>query len=329
MYLTRRRFALGIACIAALNTVVPMAWGGETVRIVHAFSQQSPVHSRLKELVPSMEAAADYSARFEIYSTTEIGALNDLMFGFFEGQYDFVLGPANLFAAHRINVGPLARTDLFASFDRWRMFKGSTAETMVTSLFQKNDLELVGSTWLASEHLIASKSIHSIKDLKGMRVRVSWGKAEYSELLKALGAEPVKIRWSETHSALQKGTIDASVQAIGWTDTRILYGTGKTIVRNPVGGHVGWLVGRKDWREQMEPYTADLVVSAISNAMIGLGNQLESLEAAELKSLAKFGLNIAEFDEEDMQVLHDAVRNSWRKALNSEDRIIAEMIGGP
>ena len=274
-----------------------------------------------------MEAAADYNARFEVYSAVELGAWDELMFGVFEGRYDFVLGPGSLFAAHRMDVGPLGRSDLFWSFDKWKTFAGSEAEVEVASLFQKQDLELMGSAWLASEHLIAKKPIRSVKDLDGMRVRVGWGSAEHAELLEGLGATAIKIRVNDAYVALERGDIDALVQPIGWTDTAMRYARGGTIVRNLVGGHVGWLVGRQDWRDKMNPFTADLVKKTMANAMVGLGDHLEQLEESKLQILAGSGVEISQLDDHDMQVFRDAVRDSWGKSLGSEDRRIAELIG--
>ena len=329
MRMNRRQFAAGFACAAALAAFTHPAWAVDTVRIVHAFSGQSPVHSRLQDLVPRMEEAADFSARFEVYSASELGAWDDLMFGTFEGRYDFVLGPASLFAAHHKSVGVLARSDLFWSSGQWTKFKGSSAEGAVASLFEEIDLELIGSAWLASEHIVTSKVIHSMQDLKGIKIRVSGQQTAYVEALEAMGARPVDVHWSDVYTALQQGTIDASVQPIAWMDMKGLYKLSKTIVRNPVGGHVGWLVGRRDWRSDMDSITAELVQMAVSEAMVNLSTEMLSFEKATLDMSAHVGLDVAEFDEVDMEVFYDAIRDAWQHNLNGEDREIAELIGGP
>lgn len=328
MLVNRRRFALRIACAAALSAMSRVAWCGDTVRMVHSFSERSPVHLFLEELVPRMEAAADYNVRFEVYSAVELGAWDELMYGMFEGRYDFVLGPGSLFAAHRMDVGPLARSDLFRSFDKWKTFSGSVAEVEIGSLFEKYDLELMGSSWLASEHLVARWPIGSVEDLRGMRVRVGWGSAEHAELLEALGAKAVKIPVSESYAALIKGDVDALVEPIGWTDLTFRYASGGTIIRNWIGGHVGWLVGRKNWQDDMDPFAADLVKMAITSAMIDLGDHLEELEESKLDELTGSGMEVFQLGDRDMRVFRDAVRQSWRRSLDSEDRRIAELIDG-
>lgn len=329
--MNRRQFTLGIACVAAVNTIAPGAWGGDTIRIVHSFSRQSPVHSHLNELVPAMEATADFSARFEVYAASELGTGHEPIFSVFDGRYDFLLGTGKLFAAHQIDVGPLGRSDLFKSLDQWKRFTGSEAEEEVALLFQKNNLHLMGSTWLGSEHLVSSKTIRSVADLKGMRVGMSWGSLEYAELFKALGAKPVKIRWPKVYGALERGDVDGSLQALAWTGTLRFSKKGKTIIRNPIGGHVGWLIGRADWRDKMDPFTAKLVQGAVSHAMVGLGQKLEELKEAKLLWLAGSGFKVAEFGANDMAVLRDTVREvreEWRRNLNLKDRRIAELIGG-
>ena len=326
-----RRLAVGFACPAVLSAVAQVAWCGDTVRILHSFSVNSPVHSILGNMVPEMEEAADYNARFEVYSAVELGAWDELMFGVFDGRFDFVLGPGSLFAAHRMNVGPLARSDLFVSFERWETFRGSQAEIEVASLFQEQDLELIDSTWLASEYFVARRPIRSMEDLKGMRVRVGWGNAEHAKLLEAFGATAVKIGAHESYLAMMQGVVDAFVEPIGWSDVSAIAALdagGGTIVQDFLGGHVGWLVGRKDWRGEMDPFTAELVEKAMSDAMVGLGDQLEEREEGKLQVLAASGIEIAELDVEEKQVYLDTVRDSWGTSLDSKDRRIAELIGG-
>ena len=171
MLINRRQFAVGMACIAMLGTSTYVSSGSETIRIVHAFSGESRVPSEIQDLLPIMEAATDYSVRFELYSAREFGVTDSFMSGTFDGNYDFVLSSANLFAPLQLNVSFLAGSDLFWSADRWKKFKGSEVEAEVASLFYKDNLELMGSAWIGSEHLLASKPIASPRDLKGIKMR--------------------------------------------------------------------------------------------------------------------------------------------------------------
>jgi len=82
------------ACLAFAVVLYPaLAWAGsESLRIVHNFPTYHPVHTLLVEMVPELEAAADYSARFEVYSAEQLGSRYGLPIEtVLEGQFDFLL----------------------------------------------------------------------------------------------------------------------------------------------------------------------------------------------------------------------------------------------
>ena len=327
MLINRRQLAVGMACIAMLGTVAHVSSASETIRIVHAFSGESRVHSELAELVPIMEAETDYSVRFEIYSARELGVADSLLLGKFEGIYDFVLSPANLFTPRQQNVDFLARSDLFWSADRWKKFNGSEVQAQVASLFDKDNLELMGSAWIGSEHLVANRPIASPRDLEGIKMRAN---PVYDELFRSLGATPVRTGWAEVYTALQTGVIDASVQPIIWKTTDYWIKGGGTIVRNPLGGHVAWLVGTPGWRQDIDAVTAELVKSAMADSMVMLGTRIDDFEKAELEEYAGMGWSVAEWHKEDLEAVYDVVREALLEDLNAEERSIAEqLIDGP
>ena len=325
MLMHRRKFAVGMMAIAMLGTVPHVSSGSDTIRIVHAFSSESRVHSELADLVPIMEAETDYSIRFEVYSAGELGVTDSLILGKFEGLYDFVLSPANLFAFRQQNVNFLARSDLFWSANSWKKFNGSEVETQVASLFEKDNLELMGSAWIGSEHLVARKPIAGVRDLQGIKMRV-FANPVHVEAFKALGATPVPTGSSELYAALQTGAIDASVQQMHWKNMGHWIKGGGSIVRNPFGGHVAWLVGTPSWRTNVDAVTAELVKSALADSMVVLGTRIDDFEKAELEEYAGTGLAVAEWNSEDMKAVHDAVRNAVLEKLNPEERRIVEIV---
>ena len=325
MRINRRQFAVGIAGIAMLGTATQVSSGSNTIRIVHIFSGESQIHSELAQLVPDMEAETDHSVRFEVYSAEELGVTDSLMLGKFDGVFDFVLSPAHLFAPRQSDVNFLARSDLFWSADLWKQFNGSEAEVAVASLFEKDSLELMGSAWIGSEHLIASKPIAGVDDLSGIKMRAG-DNPIYDEVFETLGATPVVADWSESYTALQTGVIDASVQPIIWKDASHLSGDGNTIVRNSFGGYVAWLVGAAHWREDVDAVTAELVKSVMADSMVSLGIRIDAFEKVRLKEYAETGWAVADWNNEDMQAMYGALRKAHLEALSEKEREIAELI---
>lgn len=64
---------------------------------------------------------------------------------------------------------------------------------------------------VAPQELWTNKPVASLKDLKGLKIRVQT--AEQSDWVKAIGAVPVTVSYAEIYTALQRGTIDGVITA--------------------------------------------------------------------------------------------------------------------
>ncbi len=89
----------------------------------------------------------------------------------------------------------------------------------------------------ASQLQLAKKSVHTLADLKGLKIRTPGAVA--SDILKTLGATPVTIPYPEIYSAQEKGTIDGSLIGFGALSSMKLvevtkYSTDINITANPM-----------------------------------------------------------------------------------------------
>lgn len=64
---------------------------------------------------------------------------------------------------------------------------------------------------VAPQELWTNKPVASLKDLKGLKIRVQT--AEQSDWVRAIGAVPVTVSYAEIYTALQRGTIDGVITA--------------------------------------------------------------------------------------------------------------------
>ena len=73
------------------------------------------------------------------------------------------------------------------------------------------------------------KPINSMSDFSGLKFRVPKNKVMIATL-EAFGATPIPLAWSETPTALQTGTIDASDNGIGTIKSMKFYEFAKNLV---------------------------------------------------------------------------------------------------
>lgn len=112
--------------------------------------------------------------------------------------------------------------------------------------------------------LFTNKPVHSIDDLKGMRIRATGG--VQIKVIEALGATPVSTEDAELYEAMQKGTIDGFLylyaSAVGWRlwevadyVTEISYAAGVGVI---IMNKAKWEALPRDLQLIMEYATQDL-----------------------------------------------------------------------
>ncbi|SDB24503.1 tripartite ATP-independent transporter solute receptor, DctP family [Pseudobutyrivibrio sp. YE44] len=91
----------------------------------------------------------------------------------------------------------------------WRVLDGKIGDEYLSKV-QKYDL--IGLSWYdagARSFYSTEKAIKTVEDCQGMNIRVQKS-AMMSDMVSALGANPVEIDYSNVYSALEKGTVDGA-----------------------------------------------------------------------------------------------------------------------
>lgn len=335
MRLVRWIFALCLTLSSSMFMSAALAgFGGANLRIVHTFPADHPVHLRLKEMLPELQEASDYTVRFELYSADEVGGWRQIVRGLDGGRYDFVLSRADLLAANGIDIGPLGRSDLFIDFSTWKNLPESSGEDAVKELFAESDLDFLGAAWLSSDYLVAQTNVEDLSDLQGLIVRTP-SDTMSSDLYKMLGMEPVTIGLHETFLAMERGMVDAAVLTASgsywttyWDTSAKLTGHGNTLISDPVGGQVAWLVARNNWQEKLDDFTASQVKKVLGEAMLRLGTDLHASQQNLLKSVSQKGATLTHLSDQDRDQMINAVQEAWRTNFSPRDRSIAERMVG-
>ena len=99
-------------------------------------------------------------------------------------------------------------------FDSWDDFQKLAHSDLVAGwnneLAEKAGIKVVGYMYFGvRDFYVRNADITSIEDLKGLKIRVQPVKI-YTEMIKALGAVPTPLPWTEVYSALSQGVIDGA-----------------------------------------------------------------------------------------------------------------------
>jgi len=154
------------------------------------------------------------------------------------------------------------------------------------------------------QELITSKPIPDMMNLEGLRIRI-WRTGD-AELIKALGAEPIQMSFSEVYMALQRGAVDGIVtSAAGMVETS-LYEPGEHFYRVGFAPGSQWAVVNVEAFEALpDEYKTILVEEFEASCTANRDMYWTDIENSSEK-LRSFGVTVNE--------LPQPVVDTWVKA---------------
>jgi C4-dicarboxylate-binding protein DctP len=209
--LTRRAlFQAAVLVATACTGLAALAQTPIVIKFSHVVAPDTPKGKgalRFKELA---EQRTGGRVKVEVYA-------NSQLYKDKEEMEALQLGSVQMLAPSLAKFGPLGVKD-FEVFDLPFLFKDGAAFRGITEgplgaeLFKK--LEARGITGLAywdnGFHIMsANKPLHSVADFKGLKMRIQSSKVLDAQM-RALGAIPQVMAFSELYQALQSGVVDGT-----------------------------------------------------------------------------------------------------------------------
>lgn len=219
--LRRRQWLHAAACTAAsaLPWAGHAAAGGSTIRLSHVVAPDTPKGMTLERFRTLVEERTGQRIRVRIYPQGELYGDQDEMQALQLGAIDMVAPSLSKF-------GPIGFPE-FELFDLPFLFDSVTDVRRITQgpLGQRL-LERLGRQRLLGlgffdngfKHMSANRPLLEPADFVGLRMRVQASRV-IAQQMRALGAKPVTLPFSETRRALQSGVVDGTENPVSnfWT----------------------------------------------------------------------------------------------------------------
>ena len=247
MKFASRRAVLAIAaCLSLIGTAHAQA--PIIIKFSHVVSPDTPKGKGAQRFKELAEERSKGKVKVELYPNSQL--YKD------KGEMEALqLGSVQMLAPSLAKFGPLGVKD-FEVFDLPFIFKDQAAFRAVTDgavgadLFKK--LEPKGirglAYWDNGFHIMsANKPLHKVADFKGMKMRIQSSKVLDAQM-RALGAIPQVMAFSELYQALQSGVVDGCEGVPSNFYTQKTYEVQKhTTISNH--GHLAYavIVNKKFW----------------------------------------------------------------------------------
>ena len=324
MTITTTRRAV-LAAAAALAFVLPGASQAQApiiIKFSHVVAPDTPKGKGAIKFKELAEARTNGKVKIEVYP-------NSQLYKDKEELEALQLGSVQMLAPSLAKFGPLGVKE-FEVFDLPFIFKDQAAFRAITEgpvgvdLFKK--LEPKGikgmAYWDNGFHIMsANKPLHKVADFKGLKMRIQSSKVLDAQM-RALGAIPQVMAFSELYSALQSGVVDGTEGVPSNFYTQKIYEVQKDITLSN-HGHLAYavIVNKKFWdglpaeiRTALEGAMKDATTYA--NAIAATEN---SVSLDKIKASGKTTIYTPTADE----------INEWKKALMPVHKEMEARVGKP
>jgi C4-dicarboxylate-binding protein DctP len=301
--------------ISAMSLAEPVV-----IKFSHVVAPDTPKGKAAEKFKQMVEQRSKGAMKVEIYP-------NSQLYKDREELEALQLGAVQMLAPSMAKFGPLGARE-FELFDLPFMFpnKETLYRTMDGVVGKRlfNKLETKGITGLAYwdngfKQMSANKTMHKVADFNGLKMRIQSSKVLDAQM-KALGAMPQVMAFSEVYTALQQGVVDGTENPLSNVYTQKMHEVQKHMTMSD-HGYLGYAVitNKKFW----DGLTADqrnLIAQAMKEATV---YERSIAQQENDESLAR----IRAAKTTEIYTLTEAERAEWMKALVPVHKEFESVIG--
>ncbi len=315
-----RRSLLLSLLLCCLSPAVALAQAPIVIKFSHVVAKDTPKGKAAEKFKELAEAATKGRVKVEVYP-------NSTLYKDKEELEALQLGAVQMLAPSLAKFGPLGVKE-FELFDLPYIFPDKAALDRVTDGTIGRDLlkklESKGILGLAYwdngfKVMSANRPLHVPADMKGLKMRIQASKV-LDEQMRALGANPQVMAFSEVYQALQTGVVDGAENPPSNLYTQKMHEVQKHLtVTNH--GYIGYavIVNKKFW-DKLPADIRGQLEGAMREAT-AYGDKIAQQENdAALEAVRKSGKTT-------IYVPTEAEKAEWRKALLPVQQKMADRIG--
>lgn len=220
-----RRIVSAIAGIALALPAAAQTW--------HGASQFNDEHAFTKALVKFEELVQKYSGKkinFVLHKNSELGLEKDYFAYMNQGKaVDYaIVSPAHMSTFSR--AAPFIDAPfIFRDLHHWnKVLDADLLKPIADEIAQKADVMLIGYAGGGTRNIFATKPIHNMAELKGLKIRVQ-GAPIWSRTFAAAGMAPTVIAYNEIYNAIQNGVIQAGENEAAGVEQMKFYEVGPNL----------------------------------------------------------------------------------------------------
>jgi tripartite ATP-independent transporter DctP family solute receptor len=299
---------VGVFLLFSLVGSVVAAEKTYELKVSMVITQDDTIYKGYEKFKEGVEARTNGKIQVELYPGGVLGRDEEMLEQAVLGAGVCVNTDAGRLGVWVPEIGILLCPYLVDSVEEMqKLLKSDLPKEWFEKLRKEQGLVVLAFNWYAgARHFLTKKPIQKPEDLEGLKIRTP-GAPVWQETIRALGATPVALPWTEVYPALQQGVIDGAEAQHPATYGSKLYEVAKYITRT---GHIQlWnapVVGDKWFSQLPEEYQKILFEEAEKAGDYATSLLLETLDDLEAKMVAE-GAVINDVDLEPFKKRAEAV----------------------
>ena len=305
------------------------------LKFAHSVAETHVIHDTALLLKKLLEEKSGGRITMDVFGSAQLGADRETLEGMQRGDIAFTC----------VNVSPIVMfVPEFAIFDlpflipakedigdtmrtANEIFDGPAGRAILDTLDSRG---LIGHKFFAAggyRELTANKAIHTLEDLKGLKVRTMENK-NHIDMWKALGANPTPMALSELFTALEQNTVDGEENPYDLIYTQKFYEVQKYIINTNHIFNAGCIPISKAIYNSMPEDLQLVVMESLDEAMEFL-RQGYIDNCTEFYNILDAEVEIIDLEQSEMDRMKEATASVWDsvRASVGNDALIDGLLG--
>jgi TRAP-type transport system periplasmic protein len=294
----KKNFSVVLVFLVIMLVVAGFAYASDkvyTLKMSTQLNETSPMVEGFREWSRRVSERTDGKLLIEIYPSAQLGYDEDVIEQAIQGVNVAVLTDGGRMGNYVKDIGIIGMPYFADNYDYvLKVTQTDIFKEWEKKLAVENDIRILAFNWYdGARHFLTNKPVKEPADLNGVRIRTP-GAPVWSESIKAMGAIPVSMAWTEVYQAVQQKAIDGAEGQNTASYPARLYEVLKYIDKT---GHFqlinGIIVGEKWFKELPEEYQKILAEEAKSVGAENARLIIELSDDYELKMVEE-GMEVVE-----------------------------------
>ncbi|MBO6900460.1 MAG: sialic acid TRAP transporter substrate-binding protein SiaP [Rhizobiaceae bacterium] len=270
-------------------------------RLGHVLPPTHPGNLALEEAAAEIREKTEGRVDIRVFPAAQIGGAKEVLTGMTVGTHHMAFDGAGILSQWNARLGVLEAPFLARDFAHLeRMANSDTGRQIFEELRAEHGYRVLDIWYYGTRHLTNSRGpVNALADMAGLKVRVPEIALSLS-FMKALGATPAPMAFSELYLGLQTGVVDGQENPLPTIDAAKFYEVQEHLA---LTGHlvqfVAPIVSDQVWNTVSEE--DQRVITEVFGRVGDAYNQnVVEIEAALVSKLEEAGMKVSRPDREEM-----------------------------